>query len=83
MMPRSVNLRGLSAAEVEAEVRKLIDGVQAEALENYEITLIDFGADPDELAAELARQRAEHVQLRERAIENMRAMNERDGKTLN
>ncbi len=83
MDPRHVNLRGLSPAEVEVEVRKLIDGVQAEALENFEIALIDFGADPAELAAELARQRAENVQMREQAIERMRCMAERDGQSLN
>jgi hypothetical protein len=83
MQPRHVNLRGLSAVEAEAEVRKLIDDVQSEALENSEIMLIDLGASPDELAAELARQRAENVRMREQAIERMRGLAERDGRTLN
>ena len=82
MRPRHVDLRSLTLTEAEAEVRKLIDDVEGEALENSEIMLIDLDADPDELAAELARRRAENVQMREQAIEYMRGMFEHDGKTL-
>jgi hypothetical protein len=81
MTPRSVSLRGLSLAEAEVKVREFVADVQAEALEHFEINMIDRGADPDDLAAELARQRAENVQMREQAIAKMRGMAERDGKT--
>ena len=48
---------------------------------NLEIQLIGIGADPADFAA-VARQRAEHVQLREQAIAKMRAMVARGGKPL-
>ena len=63
MMPRSVNLRGLTLAEAEAKVREFVANVREESLANFEIDMIDWGADPDDLATELARQRAELVQL--------------------
>jgi hypothetical protein len=72
MQERYVDLRGLTMADAEAKVCELIEDVQDEALANFEIAMIDAGADPDELAGELARQRAELVQLRKRAIDNMR-----------
>ena len=71
---RHVDLHGLTLAEAEARVRELIDATQEEFLEDCEITMINHGATNNELAAELARQRAEHVRLREQAIERMRVM---------
>ncbi len=83
MMPRSVNLRGLTLAEAEAKVREFVANVQEKLLANFEIDMIDWGADPDDLATELARQRAELVQLREVAMKRWRVMAERGGKPLN
>jgi hypothetical protein len=76
------NLRGLSLDEAETRVREMIDAVQEEWLADYETMLIDIGADPADLAA-VARLRAEHVRLREAAIERMRALVGRGGKGLN
>ena len=58
-------------AEAEVKVRKFIDDIQDEMLTNF---TRDWGTGPNDLAAELARQRAEHVRWREQAIERMRAM---------
>ena len=83
MTPRSISLRGLSAAEAELKVREFVADIQEESLADYEVALIDFGASPDELSAELARQRAEHMRWREQAIDRMRGMATRGGKSLN
>jgi DNA-nicking Smr family endonuclease len=74
MNTRHVDLHGLTLAEAEAKVRELIDATQGEFLEDCEAMMINHGPTNDELAAELARQRAEHVRLREQAIERMRVM---------
>ena len=82
MQPMHVSLHGLSLDECEAKIRDMIDTAQEAGLADYEIMLVDHGADPDAIAAELARQHAELVRLREAAIAKMRAMVARDGKTL-
>jgi hypothetical protein len=82
MTPRSINLRGLSPAETETKVREFVADIQQESLADYEIALIDHGYDRDDIAAELARRRAELVDWREQAIERMRAMAERGGSNL-
>ena len=56
----------------------MIDAAQQEDLELYELALRNIGADPADFAA-VARLRAEHVRLREKAIANMRAMAARGG----
>ena len=81
-MQRHVVLRGLTLAEAEAKVCELIDVAQEEFLADCEITMIDHGATDDELATDLARQRAEHVRLREEAIDKMAAWVARGGDDL-
>ena len=73
--------QALSLDEAEAKVREMIDAAQQEDLELYELALRNIGSDPADHAA-IERRRAELVQLRERAIERMRAMDARGGRSL-
>jgi DNA-nicking Smr family endonuclease len=81
MHPHEINLHGLSLDEAEAKVREMIDAAQEEEMALYELAMVNIGADPADFAA-VARLRAEHVRLREGAIENLRAMVARGGKGL-
>jgi len=80
---RSVSLRGLTLNEAKEKIRELIDTTTDEYLADYEIYLVDYGATDDEIAAGLARARAENVRWREEAIERLGAMVARGGKSLN
>ena len=82
MQPWHVDLRGLTVAEAEAKVREQSDMAHEKWLVDYEIAMIDLGADADELVALVAGCRAELARLREQAIEDMRAMVARGGKGL-
>jgi DNA-nicking Smr family endonuclease len=74
MTPRHVDLHGLTLAEAEAKVRALVADAQEESLANFEIEMIDHGADPEDLAATLAGQRAQHVRWREELMARWREM---------
>ena len=81
MQPSRVDLRGLSLDEAMAKVREQINAAQEEWLADYELAMTDIGGDAaDHVAVE--RLRAEHVRLREAAIEKMRALVARGGKGL-
>lgn len=82
MIPRHfVDLHGLSLDECETKVREMIDAAQEEDLADHELAMFGIGGDPADHAA-IERRRAEHVRLREQAIENMRALVARGGKGL-
>jgi hypothetical protein len=51
-------------------------------LSDYELKLIDHGCDAADLAAAVERLLAKHTQLREQAIEKLRAMVARGGRGL-
>ena len=79
---RRVDLSGCTLDEAKAKVREFIDSLAEEGLEGVEIAMIDHGADPDEVAAELARARVQNAQEREKVIEKMAAWVARGGNDL-
>jgi len=80
---RSVDLQGLTLDEAKEKIRELIDATHDEYLADYEIYLVDYGATDDEIAAGLARARAQNVRWRDEPLERLSAVVARGGKSLN
>jgi hypothetical protein len=79
---REVDLSGLSPAEAEAKAREAIDMAQEDALAGYEVMLVDYGGDLDDVAAELVRYRGQWAAWREQALDDLRGWLVRDYKSL-
>jgi anti-sigma regulatory factor (Ser/Thr protein kinase) len=71
-MMRAIDLSNMSAADAEARIVAVIEAEQKASLEEYEIVLIDFGADRDDIDAELERYRDDLRNWRDAAIARLR-----------
>jgi hypothetical protein len=63
-----VDLSGLSLGDAEASIMAMIDAKQEASLGSYETTLIDFGADREEIDTEPARYRGQSAAWRDEPL---------------
>jgi hypothetical protein len=77
-----VDLRGMNAAEAEAEVENMIDAAQQVALQDFLITCVEMGLTEAQVNRELAQQQAELDIIREQLLAKFRAFVARGGKQL-